>query len=217
MTRSPTPDQRDRWIEAYRFTSKLRAGPSRFVTQCLQLVEPRSSILELGCGAGIDANAFADGGHIVHATDFVPSVVETNRTRYRDTPNLTFAEMRIDAPYPFPDATFDAIYAHLTLHYFTGEVTREIIGEITRVLRPGGWLLFACKSPSDPAWGRGVEIEPDMFELNGKVRHFFSEDYARNLLEARFQDIEVTSHRGRLYLQRSSWITATARKTQKVT
>lgn len=170
-----------------------------------------SRILELGCGRGADAEAFALAGHTVTATDFAPAVIEANRRRLGDVPALTFETMRIDQPFPFAIATFDAVYAHLTLHYFKHDITKGILAEIRRVLRPGGLLLFACKSPTDPAYGKGTEIEPDMFDLSGKIRHFFSEDYANEMLADGFTDVEIQAHRGKLYRQRAGWITGIAR------
>lgn len=209
MTNRPVPDQRDLWIRQYGDAPQPQGSVSAFATDCLTVLPPQARILELGCGRGDDAVAFAQAGHEVIATDFVPAVIAAKRARH---PNLEFREMRIDAPYPYPDASFDAVYAHLTLHYYRDDVTRSILREIHRVLRPGGWVLFACKSPQDPAWGQGVEMEPDMFDLDGKVRHFFSDDYARNLLADAYTDTQVTSHRGELYRQPAGWITVTAHR-----
>jgi SAM-dependent methyltransferase len=206
------PDQRDLWIAAYANDQGANIQKSRFAEECLALLPPASRILELGCGPGADAEAFARAGHSVTATDFVPAVIAANRNRHADNPNLTFAEMRIDAPYPFANHAFDAVYAHLTLHYYRHDITTGILREIRRVLRPGGSLLFACKSPQDPAWGKGTELEPDMFDFHGKVRHFFSEDYARALLSDDFTEIQVTSHTGKLYRQRAGWITVIAQR-----
>jgi SAM-dependent methyltransferase len=211
MNDRPVPDQRGLWIATYDEHRPGTGAPSAFAVTCLDLLPPLSHILELGCGAGNDAAAFAAAGHTVIATDFAPNVIAANRARLADLSNLAFEEMRIEKPYPFPDAALDAVYAHLTLHYYFHDITSTIVREIRRVLRPGGWLMFACKSPDDPAWGRGVEIEPDMFDLNGKVRHFFTPDYARALLADGFTDIQVASHRGRIYGTKSGWITATAR------
>lgn len=206
-------DQRDLWITAYGPSPEPVPHPSTFANHCLLRLAPNSRLLELGCGAGADAEAFARAGHTVIATDFVPAVVGANQKRRRHTPtfNLTFQAMRIDEPYPFAAGSFDAVYAHLTLHYFPHDITIKILADIHRVLTPGGLLLFACKSPDDPACGKGVEIEPDMFDFHGKIRHFFSEEYARELLAQTFKDVEIQSHRGKLYRQRAGWITVVAR------
>lgn len=205
--------QLELWIANYGSSPGPGASPSAFAATCLPLLAPTARILELGCGGGADAGAFAGAGHTVTATDFVTAVVHANRERLGHLPNLSFETMRIDEPYPYADASFDAVYAHLTLHYFLHDITVAILGEIRRVLMPGGLLLFACKSPADPSHGKGIEIEPDMFDFHGKIRHFFSEEYARTLLAGNYADVEIHAHRGKLYRQRAGWITVVARAT----
>lgn len=209
MTRQP-PDQRALWSRAWEREDGTVSGPSAFFVECAAIVPSGARILELGCGEGEDAAALAALGHHVTATDFVARLIERNRLRHADDSRLEFRPMRIDEPFPFAAGAFDAVYAHLTLHYFTNAVTREIFREIRRVLRPGGLVLFACKSDHDPLYGRGVEIEPDMFELDGKVRHFFSETYARACLGGGFTLDRLDSHTGYLYGTPSAWITAIA-------
>lgn len=205
------PDQRDHWTRVYARHPDAREHGGGFAAECLQRIAPESRILELGCGAGNDAATFAGAGHTVTATDFVDSAIAANRERLGHIPNLSFRIMRTDGPFPFADGAFDAVYAHLSLHYFTHDITMEILAEIRRVLIPGGLLMFACKSPGDPLYGKGSQVEPDMYDLNGHVRRFFSEAYARSLLAGGFTDIEVAAHQGKLYGGPSAWITAFAR------
>lgn len=54
--------------------------------------------------------------------------------------------------------------------------------EIRRELRPEAPLAFAVASVHNRVRCSGVADEPDMFDLDGHVRHFFSADYARNVL-----------------------------------
>jgi SAM-dependent methyltransferase len=204
-------DQRSQWIAHYGDAAGREQRPSAFVAACLPRLLPQSTVLELGCGRGVDAQILARAGHTVIATDFVPAVIASNRQRYAHLPNLTFEEMRIDERLPLADDTLDAVYAHLSLHYFSHDITKGILAEIHRSLKPGGWLMFACRSPQDPSWGRGLEIEPDLYDRDGKIRRFFSEGYTRQLLADGFTDIQIESHTGKLFRRRSAWITAIAR------
>lgn len=180
------PDQQRHWTALYDHDTP-HAGTSALVRSLAPLLPERAGVLELGCGQGKDAACLARLGHDVTACDFVEPVIAANRDRYLATPGLAFRVMRTDEPFPDADGTFDAVYAHLTLHYFRDEVTTAIFREVARVLAPRGLLAFACKSDQDRLYGQGTMIAPDMFELNGHVRHFFSEAYARECLAERFE------------------------------
>jgi SAM-dependent methyltransferase len=191
-------DQRQHWEAIHRREpDRLYAsGPTPFAEECAPLFRPASSILELGCGAGRDAAYFAGLGHTVCATDFADAAIAHNRQRYRYIPNLTFRVHDTSEPLPFADGSFDAIYAHLSLHYFSDDVTRRIFAEIRRVLRAAGLLAFVCKSTADQLCGRGTMIEPDMFELDGHVRHFYSEAYTRSCLAHDFEVVRLECKEG---------------------
>ena len=137
--------------------------------------------------------------------------VGANRDRHGDVPNLHFAVLDTADPFPFADGVFDAVYAHLSLHYFPDDATRALFREIRRVLRRGGLLGFLCKSVGDPLYGRGREIEPDMFEHQGHVRHFFSEGYAVSCLGPRFEAILVERGPDRVYGTGSAFVKVVAR------
>lgn len=171
-----------------------------------------ASILELGCGEGNDSVYFSEQGHPVVATDFSDVAVRQNQERYSQD-NLTFAVQDTGEPFTFDDGSFDAVYARLALHYFTAEVTQNAFNEIARVLKPGGSLAFMCKSVEDGLYGQGTQIEPDMFERDGHVRHFFSERFARELLhKAGLEVLYVQTGSEKLYDKQSAFIKVFAQK-----
>ena len=106
----------------------------------------------------------------------------------------------------FNDNKFDVVYARLSLHYFTDKITKKIFNEMHRVLRPNGYLCFICKSTNDPLYGKGIEVEKDMFENNGHVRHFFSENYAKLLLVDRFKIQKIESGDEKFYGNDSAFV-----------
>jgi SAM-dependent methyltransferase len=173
-----------------------------------------SRLLELGCGPGVDAAFFAGQGHTVLATDFSESLIEADTERFAGVEGLAFlaadTQEAIANQAELPDASFDVVYARLSLHYFDHAATQSAFQHIARVLRPGGLLAFMCKSTDDPLYGKGVELEPDVFE-SAHRRHFFSEAYARSLLSGRWQEPQITAKSGDLYGSPSAWIEVVVR------
>lgn len=169
-------------------------------------------VLELGCGWGVDAAAFAHAGHSVLATDFADTAIAANQAHWADVPGLVFEVLPISAPFPFAAASFDVVYAHLSLHYFPDRETRAVFNDLQRILTPGGTLAFLCKSTTDPLYGRGDLIETDMFSLNGHIRHFFSEDYARSCLEERFTIEDLSTGDTTFYGGKSAFIRVIAKR-----
>ncbi|QQS39412.1 class I SAM-dependent methyltransferase [Candidatus Woesebacteria bacterium] len=184
--------------------------PTDFAREIIKFIDPNSKILELGCGAGNDSVALANAGHSVIATDFSGVAIAKNTERFRNVPNLIFTVADMNKRIFFSDM-FDVVYARLSLHYFTDKVTRRIIDDIHKLLKPNGYLCFICKSTRDPLYGIGTEIEKDMFEHRGHVRHFFSESYAGSLVSNNFRIEKIESGEEVFYGDKSAFVKVIAR------
>ena len=97
-------------------------------------------ILEIGVGMGSDHFSFASRGNRMTALDL-------SRTHLRHTAAHMALEGLQRRPIygdaesmPFDSASFDAVYAFGVLHHTPG--TDVAIGEVRRVLRPGGTALL---------------------------------------------------------------------------
>jgi SAM-dependent methyltransferase len=109
---------------------------------------------------------------------------------------------------PFADRSFDAVYAHLSVHYFDDAVTRSVFAEMRRVLRPGGFLFVKCKSVDDCLYGVGEQIGPDMFRSD-HTRHFFSRDYLQSML-SEFDIVSLRKSSAAYHGKRSAFVQAVA-------
>ena len=70
-----------------------------------------------------------------------------------------------------------------------------------------------CKATNDAIFGKGEKLEPDMYELNGHVRHFSSEAYVRSLIsEVRLALRYVELGEEILYDRQSAFIRVGAQK-----
>jgi SAM-dependent methyltransferase len=98
------------------------------------------SVLEVGCGAGVDLARFAKGGARVTGVDLAASAIDLARAN--------FAQQRLDGAFevadgealPFPDNSFDLVYAHGVVQYTANP--QKLVAECRRVLKPGGEAIF---------------------------------------------------------------------------
>ncbi len=135
------------------------------------------AVLELGAGQGRDALFFARTGFAVHAIDFSAAGLEQlARTADRDgiTDSVTTAVHDVRNPLPLPDESQDAVFAHMLFCMTLS--TRDIhalAGEIKRVLRPGGSLVYTVRHTGDAHYGAGIDHGDDIYEHGGFAVHFF--------------------------------------------
>lgn len=180
-------DQEQLWDRKHGKGEHVRDSHNPFVEKARDYLPAEGAVLDIGCGVGMDAAYLADSGYDILATDISSEVLAQNDTYFQQE-NLDFAKLDASqAPLPFEDKTFDAVYSHLALHYYDDETTHALFAEIYRILKDGGVLAFACKSVDDPNYGVGDEVEKDMFNAKGHLRHFFSIDYVKELLQDKFE------------------------------
>lgn len=208
-------DQKDYWNKLHN-SDRLKPyshNLTNFAKEVAQLLPAKARVLELGCGLGNDSFYFVKSRHIVIAVDFSDEIIRQNKARYKNTPNLIFKVLDISkSPYEFLNVEFDAVYARLSLHYFTDKLTKKIVRETHRILKAGGLLCFLCKSTKDPLYGQGRKIERDMYELSGHIRHFFSEEYTKKLLKNKFEIVKLESGREEFYGKKSAYLKVVATK-----
>lgn len=94
-------------------------------------------ILDLGSGPGNVAEIFAGRGAEVTGADFSPEMVKVAQSRH---PHISFKQANGEK-LPFADATFDAVVCNYVVHHFARPDV--VFREISRVLKPGGRLVFA--------------------------------------------------------------------------
>ena len=97
-------------------------------------------VLEVGCGAAIDLARFARGGALVTGVDLAPSAIALARANFEQQGLVGCFEVADGEQLPFPDASFDLVYAHGVVQYTANP--QRLVDECRRVLKPGGQALF---------------------------------------------------------------------------
>lgn len=134
-------------------------------------------VLELGAGHGRDALYFARQGFTIQATDFSPIGLQQLQHAAQSqgvAERVTTVVHDVREPLPLPDTSVDAVFAHMLLCMALS--TKEIhaaVGEIRRVLRPGGTFVYTVRHTGDAHYGAGTAHGDDIFEHGGFAVHFF--------------------------------------------
>ena len=180
--------QRQHWQETYRAHPQMYgeqpSAPAIHAAGVFHRASARD-ILELGAGHGRDAVYLAGEGFIVQATDVSAAGLEQLHaaTHQRGVTHRVRTIIHdIRDPLPLPDASVDAVYAHMLLCMaLSSTEIRAAVGEIGRVLRPGGVLIYTVRHTGDAHYCTGIAHGDDIFEHGGFAVHFFTRQLVDDL------------------------------------
>jgi len=113
-----------------------------------QVPEP-AAILDIGCGTGrlLRAAAGRFPGARLEGVDAAEGMIKQATATLPRGLQIHFQQATAES-LPFPDGSFDLVFSTMTFHHWSDQ--RKAIGEIRRVLAPGGrWLLadMVAKGP----------------------------------------------------------------------
>ena len=119
-----------------------------------QLVPQGSRVLDLGCGTGtftLAAAEMVEEGGLVHAVDLQQPLLDRTQQRVAAAGLSTRVRFHCSGAYPLPlaDASIDLAILIATFAQIPNK--NLALGELTRVLKPGGRLALSEELP-DPAY-----------------------------------------------------------------
>ncbi len=134
------------WVAFARTPGLDRAHENINLPALLDLLPPPGArTLDLACGEGRLTRRLAALGHRVTGIDASPTMV-----RFAVTHEHPVRAVLADArQLPFAGETFDLVVAYMCLHDIDG--MPQAVGEIARVLQPGGRLCAAIPHPINTA------------------------------------------------------------------
>ena len=109
-------------------------------------LEPGARVLDIACGTGNVTIPLARRGALVTGLDMTPHLLEEARAR----PAREELRIRFDEGFaktlPYPDGSFDMLVSMFGIMF--SPLPETVAAEMARVLRPGGRLVLASRTPS---------------------------------------------------------------------
>ncbi len=122
--------------------SELPRSSKQYTIDCVPADGCRS-ILDVGCGSGMNSKALAAKGHHVSGVDLSEAAIE----QYRSYGFEGRAE-DIEAGLDYPDSSFDVVFCSEVIEHMTSP--EILVSKMKRVLKPGGWLVLS--TPNSAFW-----------------------------------------------------------------
>ena len=153
-----------------------------------------NNIIELGAGLGRDSIFFAKNNIKIQALDYSPSGIKVidekikkdNLSNYISTKLFDVREKL-----PFQDNSIEACYSHmLYCMALTLSDLERLNNEIQRILKPGGINIYTVRHTNDGDFKNGIHRGEDLYENDGFIVHYFSEEKVNSLLNG-FKNISL--------------------------
>lgn len=185
-------------------TSAVHAGGADLARMVeLAGLRGHERVLDVGCGAGHTALAFAAGAAHVVALDLTPAMLDqvAQNAAARGLTNIQTMLGDVEA-IDAPDAAFDIVTSRYSAHHYP--TPPRALAEIARVLKPGGLFLLsdivASEVPVEDTFLQTIEFLRD----GSHVRDHRVSEWLHMLAEAGLQ--AQTALTGRLPLGFDAWV-----------
>ncbi len=118
-------------------------------------------MLDLCCGSGQATEILVKYSQAVTGLDASPLSVQRAQ---QNAPQAQYVEAWAE-DMPFSDNCFDLVHTSMALHEMTPEQRQQIIQEVYRVLKPGGWFaLVDFHAPTNFLFWPGLSLFMVLFE-----------------------------------------------------
>lgn len=208
MSETPASHSRAGWehiIQHQAFPPRYQtlAAPNKSVEAWAETIPAGSRIVDIGCGVGRHAVYLGERGFEIAGMDLSPTGVQKTQEACAERQIAFDGRVADMTALPWEDATFDAALSTSVVCHHRHAHMVKTIGEIWRVLKPGGLFLvdFLHKHTlsyqrvrEQAAAGQISEVEPNTFvdespepdKMNDAFlpHHYCDEEEVRELLRA---------------------------------
>ena len=163
--------------------------PSKAALNTLKTFKEQNvkQIVELGAGLGRDTIFFAKNSISVEALDYSPTAIKIINKKVSENrlSNLVSTKIfDVRKKLPFKDSSVEACFSHmLYCMALSNSDLKNLNNEVLRILKPGGINIYTVRNTSDDDYKNGIHISEDLYENDGFIVHFFSEEKVRNIVD----------------------------------
>ena len=163
--------------------------PSQAAKDTLKTLQKKNikKIVELGAGLGRDTIFFAKNSIHVSSLDYSQTAINTINKKILGTKLSNFISTKVfdvRKKLPFEDNSVEAFFSHmLYCMALTVAELKYLNNEICRILKPGGINIYTARHTGDGDYKNGTHIGEDLYENDGFIVHFFSEEKVRQITE----------------------------------
>ena len=170
--------------------------PSKAAINTLKIFKEKNikKIVELGAGLGRDTLFFAKNSIEVEALDYSTTAIKiiNKKTLENKSSNLISAKIfDVRTKLPFKDNSIEACFSHmLYCMALSMKELKYLSSEICRILKPGGINIYTARHTEDGDYKNGIHIGENLYENDGFIVHFFSEEKVRKITNG-FEVIDI--------------------------
>ena len=170
--------------------------PSISAKKALEFFQKKNidRIIEIGAGLGRDTIFFGKNSIHTIALDYSPSGIEIiNKKIKKENLSKYISTKLFDVrqKLPFEDNSIEACYSHmLYCMALTTDDLQKLNNEIKRILKPGGINIYTVRHTNDGDFQNGFHVGEDLYENDGFIVHYFSEEKVNSLLDG-FKNISL--------------------------
>ena len=155
-----------------------------------------NKIIEFGAGLGRDTLFFAKNSINVEALDYSPTAIKIINKKVLENKLSNLISTKIfdvRKKLPFEDSSVEACFSHMLYCMALSTIELKYLNsEIWRILKPGGFNIYTVRHAGDGDYKNGTHIGEDLYENDGFIVHFFSEEKVRKILDG-FNVVDIES------------------------
>ncbi|MFZ1946997.1 MAG: class I SAM-dependent methyltransferase [bacterium] len=163
--------------------------PAPEVVDLISSLSPleRPRVLDLGCGLGRHAVAFALARFSVTAVDASPTAIR-HLNQWARSMGLSIGTQVCEVlAETLPSEAFDVVLSYNVIYHGSREEFAQAIQHVRRLLKRDGVFFFTCPSRRDGKYGFGEKVAPHTYRCTrsitpGDIHYFADEEDLAQLL-----------------------------------